>query len=173
MGRRGSLGPCCFCFQERMSPGLWKDRGEKIRCVEQQPEGDRKSVCFGGRAGVSATPQNQTQSCRHSLLPDLPLLMVASQAGGGSSSVPKGPKAANQSQGQPTGPDLTGTYPDTSSESKLKDFRDFPVGLVVKTSNAGGAGLIPAWGTKSLQAARCGQKKKKGNDLPKTLLWTG
>ena len=27
-----------------MSPGLWKDRGERIRCVEQQPERDRKRV---------------------------------------------------------------------------------------------------------------------------------
>ena len=76
-----------------------------------------------------------------------------------------GPKAANPSHGQPKGPDLTGTYPDTSSESKLKDFRDFPVGLVVKTSNAGGAGLIPAWGTKIPPAS--GQLEKALMPQPK------
>ena len=39
---------------------------------------ERESVCVeGAGAGVSATPQNQTQSCWHSFLPDLPLLTVA------------------------------------------------------------------------------------------------
>ena len=70
MGRRGSLGPCCLCFQERMSPGLCKGRGERIGPVELQPECVCLCVCvfvcvcvcvcvcvWGG---VSATPQNQT-----------------------------------------------------------------------------------------------------------------
>ena len=117
---------------------------------------ERESVCVeGAGAGVSATPQNQTQSCWHSLLPHLPLLTVAKVRLEVAPAMSQwDPKPQHPSHGQPKGPDLTGTYPDTSSESKLKDFRDFPVGLVVKTSNAGGAGLIPAWGTKSLQAAR-------------------
>lgn len=35
---RGSLGPCCLCFQELMSPGLRKGRGEGIGPVELQAE---------------------------------------------------------------------------------------------------------------------------------------
>lgn len=70
------------------------------------------------------------------------------------------PKPQNPSHGQPKGPDLTGTYPDTSSESKLKDFRDFPVGLVVKTSNAGGTGLILNWGRAHMLHGAARKKRK-------------
>lgn len=75
MGRRGSLwGPAVFAFQERMSLGLWKDRGERIRCVEQQPERDRKRVCGRGSGQVSQLPSESDPERGHSLLPDLPLL---------------------------------------------------------------------------------------------------
>ena len=41
--------------------------------------------------------------------------------------------------------------------------KDFPGGSDSKESacNAGNQGLIPSWGTKTLQAMWCGQKKKK------------
>ena len=42
------------------------------------------------------------------------------------------------------------------------------------TSNAGGMGLIPGWGTKIPHATRCGQKffkKKKEKEKKKEIIW--
>ena len=54
-----------------------------------------------------------------------------------------------------------------TEDSRWRAFGDFPGSLVVKTpsSNAGGAGSIPGWGTKVPCAMECGQKLKETKEL--------
>lgn len=70
MGRGGSLGSCCLCFLERMSPGLWKGRGERVWSAELQSE--------KGVGGSQLPLRVRPWSCGDSPLPDLPLLIVTS-----------------------------------------------------------------------------------------------
>lgn len=55
---------------------------------------------------------------------------------------------------------------------KMRLVKEFPDGPVVRTVrfHHQGSGSIPDWETKILQGTWCGQKKKKKNEIGKTLL---
>lgn len=91
---RGSLGPPrCLCFQELLSLGLWKGRGEGIGPLELQVE----CVCGGGVGvgRVSAALQNCTLGrCGVVTFPWPAAAQGETKlAGGCSINVLKGPKA--------------------------------------------------------------------------------